>query len=174
MTRINALPARFPVGVYLERPCGSMTELVGQKISLHRQLPNLRVQRFELVFGVVLPDRAPLKQLPGVVDQLAAPVLDRCRDYGCSRPKPTVDSFRDDPLFPRVERAVADILANGKVVATVDVLVRMDLLAPEKLEDRRLGRVPYLEKVIHCNLTRLARLLRILRLHAHDLNLVRS
>jgi hypothetical protein len=35
-----------------------------------------------------------------------------------------------------------------------------------------MGRVPYLEKVIKCNLTSLARLLRILRLHAHDLNLV--
>jgi len=35
-------------------------------------------------------------------------------------------------------------------------------------------RVPYLEKVIRCNLTRLSRLLRILRFHAHDLNLVPS
>ena len=32
----------------------------------------------------------------------------------------------------------------------------------------------YLEAVIHCNLTRLSRLLRILRFHAHDLNLVPS
>ena len=31
--------------------------------------------------------------------------------------------------------------------------------------------VPYLERVIDCNLTRLSRLLRILRFHAHDLNL---
>ena len=29
----------------------------------------------------------------------------------------------------------------------------------------------YLERVIHCNLSRLSRLLRILRFHAHDLNL---
>ena len=35
----------------------------------------------------------------------------------------------------------------------------------------RRGRVPYLERVINCNLTRLSRLLRILRFHAHDLNL---
>ena len=32
--------------------------------------------------------------------------------------------------------------------------------------------MPYLEQVIECNLTRLARLLRVLRFHAHDLNLV--
>jgi hypothetical protein len=34
--------------------------------------------------------------------------------------------------------------------------------------------VPYLERVIHCNLTRLSRLLRILRFHAHELKLVPS
>jgi hypothetical protein len=33
------------------------------------------------------------------------------------------------------------------------------------------GRVPFLERVINGNLTRLGRLLRILRFHAHDLNL---
>jgi hypothetical protein len=52
-----------------------------------------------------------------------------------NRKTPTVDTFRDDPLYPRVARAVAAILEAGKVVAPVDVLVRMDLLAPEKLDD---------------------------------------
>ena len=91
-----------------------------------------------------------------------------------ARSIPTVDTFRDDPLFPRIERAVAAILAEGKVVAPVDVLVGMDLLSQARLEDWRRGRVPYLEKVIDCDLTRVSRLLRILRLHAHDLNLVPS
>jgi hypothetical protein len=89
-------------------------------------------------------------------------------------PNVSVASYRDDALFPRVERAVASLLANGKVVAPVDVLVAMDLLAPEKLEDWRRGRVPYLERVINCNLTRLSRLLHILGFHAHDLDLVPS
>src|SRR2546427_464205 len=56
-------------------------------------------------------------------------------------------------------------------VDTFDVLVGMDLLTREHLEDWRRGRTPYLERVINCNLARLARLLRILRFHAHDLNL---
>ncbi len=86
----------------------------------------------------------------------------------------TVDTYRGDPLYPRIERATQQILAEGKVVTAVDVLVRMDLLLPERLEDWRRGRVPYLEQVINCNLTRSSRLLRILRLHAHDLNLVPS
>jgi hypothetical protein len=86
----------------------------------------------------------------------------------------TVDSFREDPLYPRIARAMEQILARGKVVAPVDVLVRMNLLAPERLEDWRRGRVPYLEKVVAYNLSRLSRLLRILRFHAHDLKLLPS
>ena len=70
--------------------------------------------------------------------------------------------------------AVGTLLARGKVVAPVDVIVRMGLLEPAELEDWRFGRVPYLEKVMNCNLIRLSRLLRILRFHAHDLKLVPS
>jgi hypothetical protein len=90
------------------------------------------------------------------------------------KPAVTVATFRNDSLFPRIERAVAGILAKGKVVAPIEVLVAMSLLTPEKVEDWRRGRVPYLEQAITCNLTRLSRLLRILRFHAHDLNLVPS
>jgi hypothetical protein len=86
----------------------------------------------------------------------------------------SVDSYRDDSLYPRIVRAVEPILARGKVVAPLDVLIGMGLLDPARLEDWRFGRVPYLEKVINCNLTRLSRLLRILRFHAHDLKLVPS
>lgn len=83
-------------------------------------------------------------------------------------------TYRDDPLYPRIERAVAVLLATGKVVAPVDVLVRMGLLAPDRLEQWRRGRIVYLEQAIDCNLTRLSRLLRILRFHAHELKLVPS
>ena len=85
-----------------------------------------------------------------------------------------VGSFRNDPLYPRIMRAVAAILDEGKVVAPVDVLVRVGLLAPEQLDDWRRGRVVYLERVINSNLTRLSRLLRILQFHVHDLNFVPS
>jgi hypothetical protein len=86
----------------------------------------------------------------------------------------SIGTFRNDPMFPRLERAVAAILEKGKVVTPVDVLVRMNLLAPDHLEAWRRGRVSYLERVINCNLSRLSRVLRILRFHAHDLNLVPS
>jgi len=96
--------------------------------------------------------------------------------HGAASRAPTVSiaSFRDDPLYPRVERAVAAILATGKVVTPVDVLIGMGLLKPDDLEAWRRGRIPYLERVIGCNLIRLSRLLRILRFHAHDLKLMPS
>ena len=86
----------------------------------------------------------------------------------------SVATYRDDPLYPRIKRAVAAILATGKVVTPVDVLVRMGLLAPDRIEQWRRGRIAYLEQVIDCNLARLSRRLRILRFHAHELNLVPS
>jgi hypothetical protein len=83
----------------------------------------------------------------------------------------TVTTFRGHALYPRISRAVATLLRQDKVVRPIDVLVEMQLLKREQLEDWRLGRVPYLERVINCNLSRLSTLLRILRFHAHDLNL---
>jgi len=90
------------------------------------------------------------------------------------RAQVNVDTYRDDRLYPRVAQAAEALLAKSNVVAPVDVLVRMGLLEPKRLEDWRRGRVPYLEKVIGCNLNRLSRLLRILRFYAHDMNLVPS
>ena len=85
--------------------------------------------------------------------------------------KVSVDNFRSDPMFPRIEHVVAEQLAKGNGVAPVGVLVGMGLLRHEHLADWRRGRVTYLESVINCNLSSLSRLLRILRFHAHDLNL---
>jgi hypothetical protein len=104
------------------------------------------------------------------------------RDRSCSRPPdqgilcpvtrtPTVANYRHDPLYGRIAKAVDDILRRGKIVLPVEVLVRMSLLTRQHLEDWRSGRVPYLERVTKCNLVRLTRVLRILRFHAHDLNL---
>jgi hypothetical protein len=98
----------------------------------------------------------------------------RKRSLTTATKRVTVHDFRADPIFPRIERAVAAILTSGKVVAPVDVLVRMDILAPTDFDAWRFGRVPYLERVIRGSLSRLSRLLRILGFHCHDLNLVAS
>ena len=93
---------------------------------------------------------------------------------GRSSASVSIDSYRDDPLYPRVVRAVGALLARGTSVAPVDVLIEMGMLDPKGLEDWRFGRVPYLERIIRGSLPRLSRLLRILRFHAHDLKLVPS
>lgn len=84
----------------------------------------------------------------------------------------TLENFRDDEQFPRIEAAVAEILATGKVVAPVDVLVKMGLLEPDDLASWRAGGVPYLESVVRSKFGGLGRLLRILRFHVHDLKLM--
>jgi hypothetical protein len=88
--------------------------------------------------------------------------------------KVNAENFQQDKYYPRVVRAVQSILAKGDVVAPIDVFVRMDLLRKEDVESWRFGRIPYLEKVIHCNLEKAERVLRILRMHVHDLNMIPS
>jgi hypothetical protein len=83
----------------------------------------------------------------------------------------SVGNYRNDPLYERIVRTVDGALQRGTFVTPVDVLVGMGLLTEEGLLDWRRGRVPYLERIIDCNLPRLSRLLRILRFHAHDLSL---
>ena len=83
----------------------------------------------------------------------------------------STNNYRTDRYYQRVVKAVDEILESSTSVAPVEVFVRMQLLTREALEDWRRGRVPYLEKLIHTNLARASRILRILALHAHDLKL---
>ena len=80
--------------------------------------------------------------------------------------KVTQANYKKDPHYGRVVRAVNELLASSKVVTPVDVFVRMQLLSAADLENWRFGRVPYLERVIHCNLEKAERILRLLRFHA--------
>lgn len=85
--------------------------------------------------------------------------------------KPSVKTYREDPLFPRVEQAVLATLAKKNFVSPVDVLVHAEVLRASQVEDWRFGRIPYLERVTQGNLSKLSRILRILEFLAHDLKL---
>jgi hypothetical protein len=85
--------------------------------------------------------------------------------------KITVETYKSDKYYPKVVRAVAAILAKGDVVAPIDVFIQMDLLSAADVEAWRFRRVPYLERSIRCSLGKANRILRILRMHAHDLNM---
>src|ERR1700730_18665910 len=85
--------------------------------------------------------------------------------------KITVANYRQDPYYARIVKAVEGLLREKGFVAPLELFIRMDLLSPESVENWRRGRIPYLERVIRCNLGKAGRILRILRMHAHDLDL---
>ena len=84
----------------------------------------------------------------------------------------TVHTYRQDPYYPRVVRAVANILARADVVAPVDVLLEMGNLTPKHHEAWSRGHVPSLERVFAGSLSKANRILRLLRFHVHDLNML--
>ena len=85
--------------------------------------------------------------------------------------KITTENYRQDKYYSRVVRAVDAILSCRDFVAPTDVFVEMSLLSEQAIAEWRAGRVPYLERAIQCNLSAASRILRLLRMHAHDLNL---
>jgi hypothetical protein len=84
----------------------------------------------------------------------------------------TVTTYRQDPYYPRVVRAVATILARSDVVAPVEVLLEMGNLTPKNYEAWSRGHVPYLERVFAGSLSKANRLLRLIGFHVHDLNML--
>ena len=85
--------------------------------------------------------------------------------------KITVANYLQDPYYAPIMKAVEGLLREKGFVAPLELFIRMDLLSPESVENWRRGRIPYLERVIRCNLSKASRILRILRMHAHDLDL---
>lgn len=85
--------------------------------------------------------------------------------------KPSVANYREFEDYPRIVLAVSRILARKRFVTPVELFIEMGLLMPADLERWKQGQLPCLERVIRCNLTRAGRILRLLRFHAHDLNL---
>ena len=85
--------------------------------------------------------------------------------------KITLDNYRTDKYYPKITGAVSRILGKKDVVALIDLFTEMGLLDLENVRRWKRGEVNYLERVIQCNLAQASRILRILRFHAHDLNL---
>ena len=85
--------------------------------------------------------------------------------------KITLANYRQDPYYARIVKAVEGLLREKGFVAPLELFIRMDLLSPESVENWRRGRIAHLERAMHCNLAKASRVLRILRMHAHDLDL---
>ena len=84
----------------------------------------------------------------------------------------TVTTYRQDKYYPRVVRAVAEILSRSDVVAPVEVLMEMGNLTQKNHEAWYRGQVPYLERVFEGSLSKANRILRIIGFHVHDLNML--
>jgi hypothetical protein len=88
--------------------------------------------------------------------------------------KVTISTYKKDKYYPRVTRAFAELLSKSDVVSPVEVFISMGSLTKKKYELWRHGKVPFLERVLEGNLSKINRILTIISFHAHDLNMVPS
>ena len=82
--------------------------------------------------------------------------------------KTTRSNFKKDKLYRRVTAAVHDLLKNSEIVTPAAVLIGAGFLTEDLFRDWRFGRVPSLERVITCNLSKAQRILLILKYHADE------
>ena len=85
--------------------------------------------------------------------------------------KITLNKYTTDKYYPKIVKAVDVELQSRNFITPVEVFISMGLLERRDVENWRAGRIPYLEQAVQCNLSKASRILRILRFHAHDLNL---
>lgn len=85
--------------------------------------------------------------------------------------KITLENYRDEKYYPRVVSAMALLLERDAVIRPIDVFAEIGLLDRAGIQRWRSGQAPYLERVLACNLAQASRILRIVRMHAHDLGL---
>jgi hypothetical protein len=82
-----------------------------------------------------------------------------------------ISSPKSDPMLPLVVEVVSEILESTPIVTPLEVLQRLEAVDPEQVERWRKGQLPYLERGITAGLSRVARLLRLLREHALSIGL---
>jgi hypothetical protein len=83
----------------------------------------------------------------------------------------TASNYAKDHYYPKVKKAVAELLDERGVVVPVDLLIKLRFLSEAGIEEWRSGHAKSLEDVLWCDMEKAARLLEILRRHAHDLKL---
>ncbi len=83
----------------------------------------------------------------------------------------TPADYKADKLFPRVARAMEELLEANSPVSAPAVFVKIGMLSEEHLQAWRAGKVPYLERVITGSLGKTNRVVRIVSFYAHDLKL---
>ena len=85
--------------------------------------------------------------------------------------KLTVANYKEDKYYPKVVKAVNDELIHSHFISAIAVFQRLKLLDKADVEKWKKGQVPFLERVIMCSLGKVSRILQLIRLHTHDLNM---
>ena len=85
----------------------------------------------------------------------------------------TVGNYRSDRYYTTIVNVTKQVLLSNSSISSLDLFLGMGLLEALHVQRWRKGQVPYLEKVVKCNLSKANRILRIFRMHAHDLGLGR-
>ena len=75
---------------------------------------------------------------------------------------------KKDKFYPKVTKAVHECLKQKEFIAPVDILIKIGYLTEVNYNNWRGGNVPYLEKVINCNLSKINRILRLIKYHSLD------
>ena len=75
-------------------------------------------------------------------------------------------TYKKDKYYESIKIAVNTLLKKITVITPVEVLIQTGNLTKKNYENWRFGRIPYLEKVIACNLSAITRKLRILKYYA--------
>ena len=71
----------------------------------------------------------------------------------------------------KVRRRVNDLVSEKGFVSPLDVFLRLGTISSKLVEEWRYGRVPYLERVLHGNLSQFSFIMLSLREKARELNL---
>lgn len=74
-------------------------------------------------------------------------------------------------LRKKVHGIVNDLISEKSVVSPLDVFLRLGIITPKLVEEWRFGRVPYLERVLHGNLSQFSYIMSLLRGKARELDL---
>ena len=83
----------------------------------------------------------------------------------------TPENYKEDPLYRRVVNAVRHLQQTKAQVTPINVLQTLGSLSPDQLQQWRQGYILFLEAVLQSNLSKTNRVLRLLALHARDLEL---
>ncbi len=88
--------------------------------------------------------------------------------------KVTMETYREDTLYPKVVWATAALLKESDEISPVALLMQIGNLSSSDYDAWRRGRVLYLERVFQGSLSKATRYLWIIGFHAHDLNMIPS